>query len=191
MLLNATNSTNMISSVKILSGIWNFLSDYWQVLTALAAIITIFVLVIGMFFKRYLQKKQHEHEKEMERLRQEHDKQAAKEQIIKQLKRFISAEKNDISKIADWHQEKIAEVGNDLKKTLMDIDKNRILFSQIILEELFVFRDKVRDLSGIQLHPSEARELNPDFWHNQIQNREKKGNELIEEARGFIKKLEK
>ena len=147
--------------------------------------------MIGMFFKRYLQKKQHEHEKEMERLRQEHDKQAAKEQIIKQLKRFISAEKNDISKIADWHQEKIAEVGNDLKKTLMDIDKNRILFSQIILEELFVFRDKVRDLSGIQLHPSEARELNPDFWHNQIQNREKKGNELIEEARGFIKKLEK
>lgn len=76
-----------------MSGIWNFLSDYWQVLTALAAIITIFVLVIGMFFKRYLQKKQHEHEKEMERLRQEHDKQAAKEQIIKQLKRFISAEK--------------------------------------------------------------------------------------------------
>jgi membrane protein implicated in regulation of membrane protease activity len=66
---------NIASYVRILSGLWKFLSDYWQVLTALAAIITIFILVIGMFFKRYLQKKQHEHERETERLRQEHDKQ--------------------------------------------------------------------------------------------------------------------
>jgi len=181
---------NTTSYIRLLSGIWKFLSDYWQVLTALAAIITIIVLVIGMFFKRYLQKKQHEHEKEMERLRQEHDKQAVKEQIIKHLKRFISAEENGISKIDDWHQEKIAEVGNDFKKTLENIDKNKILFPKNILEELLLFRDKIRDLSEMRSFPSKTHRLNLDFKNIQIQTRKEKGNEFIEEAREFIKKIE-
>jgi len=187
---NVSNSMNTTSYIWLLSGIWKFLSDYWQVLTALAAIITIIVLVIGMFFKRYLQKKQHEHEKEMEQLRQEQDKQAKTEQIIIHLKRFISTEENGISKIDDWHQEKIAEVGNDLKETLKNIDINKILFQQNIVEELFVFKDKIRDLSEIRLVPSRARGLNQDFEIIQIQNRETKGNELIEGANKLIKKLE-
>jgi hypothetical protein len=181
---------NTTSYIWLLSGIWKFLSDYWQVLTALAAIITIIVLVIGMFFKRYLQKKQHEHEKKMEQLRQEQNKQAKTEQIITHLKRFISTEENGISKIDDWHQEKIAEIGNDLKIALVDIDSNNILFLQNILEELFIFRDKVRDLSKIRSVSSRVRELIPNFENSQIQNRENKGNELVEEAREFVKKIE-
>ena len=138
-----------------------------------------------------VQKKQYEHEKEMERLRQEHDKQVAKEQIIKQLKRFISTEENGISKIDDWHQEKIAEVGNDLKETLKNIEINKISFPQNIEEELFVFKDRIRDVSKIRLVPLRVRGPNQDFEKIQIQNREKRGNKLVEEAREFIKKIEK
>ena len=174
----------------MLSGIWKFLSDYWQELTALTSILIIVTGVGGMFFKRYLQKKQHEHEKEMKRLRQEHDKQAVKEQIITHLKRFILAEENGLSRIDDWHQEKIAEVGNDLKESLKNIEINKILFPQNIVEELFAFKDKIRDLSKIRLVPSSIRGLNNDFEKFQIQNREKRGKELVEEAREFIKKIE-
>jgi len=73
MLENATNLTNTTSGIGVLRGLGGFLSDYWQELSALAAIITIISVVIGLFFKRYLQKKQHEHEKEMEKLRQEYE----------------------------------------------------------------------------------------------------------------------
>ena len=56
---------------------------------------------------------------------------------------------------------------------------------------MFVFRDKIRDLSEIKLMPSRARGLNPEFEDVQLQNRENKGNELVEEANKLIKKLEK
>ena len=137
-----------------------------------------------------IQKKQHEHEKEMERLRQEHDKQVAKEQITRHLKQFIRTEEMELSKIDDWHQEKIAEVGNDLKETLKIIDENKILFSKNILEELLLLRDKMRDLSEIRLFPSKAHRLNLDFENIQISSRKEKGEKLIKEARNLIKKFE-
>ena len=137
-----------------------------------------------------VQKKQYEHEKEMERLRQEHERRTAKEEIKTYLERFISIEEDDSLKIDIAHQEKIAEVGNDFKTALLNIDKNKIQFSQNILEELLAFRDKIKDLSKIRLVSSKARGLNPDFENVQIQNRKEKGEKLIEEARNLIKKLE-
>lgn len=137
-----------------------------------------------------VQKKQYEHEKEMERLRQEHNRHIAKEEIKTYLERFISTEEDDSLKIDIAHQEKIAEIGNDFKMALEDIDKNKILFPKNILEESLSFRDKVRDLSEIRLVPSRTRGLNPDFENVQIQNRKDKGTELVEEAREFIKKIE-
>jgi hypothetical protein len=83
------------------------------------------------------------------------------------------------------------EIGNDFEETLNNIDTNKILFGQNIVEELFVFKDKIRDLSEIRLVVSIANGRNPNFENIQIQNRKGKGNELVAEARGFIKKLEK
>ena len=71
MLENARDLTN--TTVHALEGFLGFLSDYWQELSALAAIITIVTVVIGLVFKWVFQKQQHEHEKEMERMRQEYD----------------------------------------------------------------------------------------------------------------------
>ena len=116
---------------------------------------------------------------------------AAKKEIIKHLERFVSVEEDDSLKIDVAHQEKIAEVGNDFKKTLGNIDKNKILFSKNILEELLLFRDKIRDLSKIRSFPSKTHRLNLDFENIQIQTREEKGNESVEKARDFIKKLRK
>lgn len=112
-------------------------------------------------------------------------------EIIKHLERFISTEEDDLSKIDVTHQEKIAEVGNDFKTALGNIDKNKILFRKKILGDLLAFRDKIRDVSEIRLVSSRARGLNPDFENIQIQNRENGGNELIEDAKEFIEKLEK
>ena len=129
--------------------------------------------------------------KNVQKKQYEHDRQVAKEQIIRYLKEFVLTEENGLSKIDNRHQEKIAEVGNDFKKMLMNFDKNETMFPRKVLEELPVFINKIRNISEIRLMPSRVRGSNQDFENNQIQNREKKGNELIEEARGFIKKLEK
>jgi hypothetical protein len=182
---------NAINLVNATIPILEILSEHGIGISAFIAIITLFVVVGEMFYRRYLQKKQHEHENEIERSRQEHDKRAAKEQIIKHLKRFIQTEENDMFKIEDRHQEKIAEVRNDFQKTLMDLDKNRIVFPENILEELLAFTDKIRDLSKQRLVQSGARGRNPDMEKEQIQIREDKGNKLVKEAKEFIEKLEK
>jgi hypothetical protein len=150
------------------------LANLIDIITIIGTIASIFV-VVGLVFKyiHYRRKKK-----------------AAKKEIIKHLERFISTEEDNISKIDNRHQEKIAEVGNDFKTTLVNIDKNKILFSKNILEELFSFRDKIRDLSEIRLVSSKARGLNQNFENIQIQTRGEKGKELIEEAREFITKIE-
>jgi uncharacterized protein YukE len=104
MLGNATNLTNTTSLVGVLGGFWVFLSDFWQELSALAAIITIISVVIGLIFKRCLQKKQHEHDKEMEKLRQEYDekiRQKAKDAIraMKLLRYFIRPFITDLERV--------------------------------------------------------------------------------------------
>ena len=68
MLENATNLTN--ATFRASEGFLGFLSDYWQELSAL---ITIILVVVGLVFKWVFQKKQHEHEKEMEKIRREYD----------------------------------------------------------------------------------------------------------------------
>ena len=55
MIENATNLTN--TTVRASNGFSGFLSDYWQELSALAAIITIISVVIGMVHQWYLQKR--------------------------------------------------------------------------------------------------------------------------------------
>lgn len=122
-------------------------------------------------------------------LREEHNKRAVNEEIIKHLKRFIETEEKGAYKIGDRHQEKIAEVRNDFKKALMDIDKDRIWLPQNILGELLKFTDKIKVLSEQRLVRSQARGLNPEMEEEQIRTREKKGNTLVEEAKMFIVKL--
>ena len=78
MIENATNLTN--TTVRASNGFLGFLSDYWQELTALAAILTIISVIIGMVLNWYLQKKQHTHEKEMLKLQQEYDEKKRQEE---------------------------------------------------------------------------------------------------------------
>lgn len=159
---NATILTNLM-----------ILANLIDIMTVIGAIASVFV-VVGLVFK-YI----HYRRKKM----------AAKKEIIKHLERFISVEEDDSLKIDVAHQEKIAEVGNDFKTALVNIDKYKILFWKNILGDLLTFRDKIRDLSKIKLVPSKTRGLNPDFENIQIQNRKDKGADLIEEARELIEKI--
>lgn len=159
------NATNLASTTNLVN-----LIDIKLAVT----IITSILVGVGLGFK-YI----HYRRKKM----------AAKKEIIKHLERFISTEEDDSLKIDVEHQEKIAEVGNDFKTALVNIDKNKIIFRKKILGELLAFRDKIRNLSKIRLVPSRARGLNHDFENIQIQNREKKGNELVDKARELIEKF--
>ena len=188
---NLTSTTNLANSIDI----------------KLAVAIISFVLVgVGLFFKLkgwHTAKEANEIAKEANRIseeinetskiiqkkQREQDRQAAKEQIIIRLERFISVEENGILKIDDRHQEKIAEIGNDFKKTLENIDINKILFPKGHLREMTSVRDKIQNLSEIRLVPSRTRGLNSELEDLQIQNREKKGKELIEKARELIEKI--
>jgi len=96
MIENASNLTN--TTVRASNGFLGFLSDYWQELSALAAIITIISVVIGMVLKWYLQKQQHTHEKEMLKLQQESD-----EKIRQEEKESIQRDKKVIY---DWLSDK-------------------------------------------------------------------------------------
>ena len=144
MIENATNLTSAINLENLID------------IKLAVAIITSILVGVGLFLKyMYYRRK----------------KMAAKKEIIKHLERFISAEEDDSLKIDVEHQEKIAEVENDFKTALVNIDKNKILFRKKILGELLTFRDKIRDLSKIRLFPSRARGRNPDFENVQIQNK--------------------
>ena len=117
MIENATNLTNTTACVRVLGVGLEFLSDYWKAL-ALAALLAIVSGVIGLFFKMYLQKKQHEHEKEMEKLRQDYDEKirqqpilAVNNQIISRLEQFVSC----------WEEEKKSGGKEKLRKQMTEI----------------------------------------------------------------------
>lgn len=188
---NLTSTTNLANSIDIKLAV---------------AIISSVLVGVGLFFKLkgwYTAKEANEIAKEANRIseetnetskniqkkQREQDRQVAKEQIIIHLERFISVEENGILKIDNRHQEKIAEIGNDFKKTLENIDINKILFPKWHLREMTSVRDKIQNLSEIRLVPSRTRGLNSEFEDIQIQNREKKGKELIEKARELIEKI--
>ena len=117
MIENATNLTN--TTVRASNGILGFLPDYWQEPLVLVAIMTAIILIIlglgGMSHDRYLQKKQHTHEKKMIKLQQENDKKIRQEE-----EESIQRDKKEIY---DWLYDKTKhfmpnKVGSHLDKTI-------------------------------------------------------------------------
>ena len=89
MLENTTNLTN--ATVRASEGFLGFLSDYWQELSALAAIITSISVVVGLVFRWAFQKKQHEHERAMQQSQQDYDKKKSKlQQAQEEMANLIS-----------------------------------------------------------------------------------------------------
>ena len=153
MIENATNLAN--KTVRASNGFLGFLSDYWQELSALAAIITIILVVIGMVLKGYLQKKQHTHEKEMLKLQQEYD-----EKIRQEEEESIQRDKKVIY---DWLSDKTKHlmpntVGSPFFTTSWPSTKE--ISSALDLTEERVYFICTSD-KGIQ------RQEKSDLWPNQ------------------------
>ncbi len=153
MIENATNLAN--TTVRASNGFLGFLSDYWQELSALAAIITIISVVIGIVLKGYLQKKQHTHEKEMLKLQQEYD-----EKIRQEDEESIQRDKKVIY---DWLSDKTKHlmpntVGSPFFTTSWPSTKE--ISSALDLTEERVYFICTTD-KGIQ------RQEKSDLWPNQ------------------------
>jgi len=173
----------------------------WLTIDRIGILFGIILGVVALLFKwkgwriaeeaNKIAKEANEISKNIQKKQHEYDKEIAKQQIIRHLKRFIRTEESDMFKIEDMHQEKITKVGNDFNEILMSIDKDKIGVPQNILGELLEFTDKIRDLSKQRLVLSQVHGRNLDMEKEQKRIREEKGNKLIEDAKEFIEKLEK
>ena len=187
MLGNATNLTNTTACLGVWRGFWKFLSDYWQELSALAAIITIILVVIGLFFRRYLQKKQHEHDIKMLKLQQEQPKEEAKGILKRRLEQFISCwtgvkEKEKRIKRKYIHldfQNDLLVCGNTLKSA---IEKEERLLPETIVDEANNIVDTFIDLAnslGWRISGT---------WAASDAQKQQKYQEVLEEGDRIVKK---
>lgn len=198
MLENATNLTNATSCVGVWRGFLLFLSDYWRELSALAAIITTISVVIGLVFRWYLQKKQHIHEKEMEKLRQDYDekirqqpKLVAKNQLKSCLEEFASfGDGEQIILLRDQKREelqkKVSELGNEFEIVIKSIEKQLLLPQDI-------FNDAKNMAKGIKnLSPKIFYRVMLDEEVMKQRDREvvDEWNELMKRAKKFIEELQ-
>ena len=142
MLGNATNLTNTTACLLVWRGFWKLLSDYRQELSALAALITIISVVIGLIFRRYLQKKQQAYD---DKLRQQNIGNAVG-QVIVALNNFETTWRAVQGK-KRLHLEKdilfVLSMGINIKDavlsiptTLMDVDLSEVLNIANQLESL-------------------------------------------------------
>ena len=192
MLENATNLTNTTSCVGILGGLLLFFSDYWRELSALAAIITTILVVIGLVFRWYLQKKQHEHEEKMQRSEQEYPKHEAKRILKERLEWFVSCWEGDKGILIEGDKKrkkelkkKLLELGNGLKKK---VDEKVDLLPQSVARKAEDIANNIINFSNKITHGEVANE-NVERTKRINKKLIDEGDKLIEKVKKLIKKL--
>jgi hypothetical protein len=198
MIENVTNLTNTTSCVGVWRGFLLFLSDYWQGLSALAALITTISVVIGLFFRWYLQKKQHIHEKEMEKLRQDYDEKirqqpilAAINLIISRLEQFVSCW-GELKKSGDKAKlrKQMTEIGNELKIEVKYVEKNLMSFPQDSLKKTNAIADEITIFSKMRGVITVGHDSLFDLTGQLRIKKVVEGNKLVERVKEFIGELQ-
>ena len=157
---------------------------------------------LNFIFKKKLQKAQHDHEKEMEKIRQDYDekvrqqpKQIAIDRLKSRLERFVSCWEEDKESILEEREkerkkklrEKLIWIGNELNEEA-EVDKK--LISLIIEEGVRDIGDGIINLSSKIAH--EPIVVNEDKGETKQRHQKivEKGDKLIERAKELIGELQ-
>ena len=152
MIENATNLTN--TTVRASNSFLGFL-DCWQDLAALAAIITVILVAIGMVLTWHLQKKQHIHENEMLKSQQEYD-----EKIRQEEEESIQRDKKEIY---DWLYDKTKHLEH------CSVGSQDLAYSWPSTEEISSAIDLTEERVNYicTRHNGIQKQEKVDLWHNQ------------------------